>query len=51
MANLGEELDVLLEFDTKFMRHFKEALADAVAQLVAERSRRSLLEQLMVAWV
>jgi hypothetical protein len=43
---LGKEVDVLLDFDTKFMRHFKEALAGAVAQLVAERSRRNLLDQL-----
>jgi hypothetical protein len=43
---LDKEVDVLLDFETKFMRHFKEALADAVAQLVAGRSRRNLLDQL-----
>lgn len=45
---LISEPDVLLDFEVKLMRHLKEALADAVARLVAERSRRDILERLMV---
>lgn len=44
---LNNEPDVLLGFEVKLMRHLKEAVADAVAGLVAERSRRDVLEQLM----
>jgi hypothetical protein len=42
-----KETDVLMDFEIKFMQHFKEALAEAVAQLVAERSRCNILKQLM----
>lgn len=44
---LHKEPDVLLDFEAKFMRHFNEALADAVARLVAERNRQNVLSQLM----
>lgn len=43
---LNNEPDVLLGLEAKFMRHFKNALADAVARLVAERNRCNLLDQL-----
>jgi hypothetical protein len=45
-TGLYNEIDVLMDFEIKFMQHFKEALADAVARLMAEKSRSNLLEQL-----
>lgn len=45
-AGLARESDVLLDLETKFEQYFKEALADAVASLVAARSRLNVLKQL-----
>lgn len=43
---LDKEGDVLLGFELKFEQNFKEALADAVSKLVAERLRREFLNEL-----
>ena len=42
---LDKDPDVLLDFETKFARCFEKAVADAVVDLVAERTRRNLLDQ------
>jgi hypothetical protein len=47
---LDKDPDVLFGFETKFLRCFDEALADAVADLVARRQRDDLLYQLMESW-
>ncbi|KAH0285204.1 hypothetical protein KCU62_g7737, partial [Aureobasidium sp. EXF-3399] len=46
---LAKEPDVLLDLEAKFERYFKEALAGAVADLVAQRSRLNVLKQLRKA--
>lgn len=46
IRGLEDEPDLLLDFPAKFRQHFKEALADAVARLVAERNRQNVLNQL-----
>ncbi|KAK6002689.1 hypothetical protein QM012_001439 [Aureobasidium pullulans] len=44
--SLKNEPDVLLDFEAKFMRHFKEALAEAVARLAAAREKSNIFNQL-----